>query len=161
MNHINFSPIFRYIIPMYLMLITFDVISPIFLAIFISLWGSQIPSGPRQVQICARLMPGWVASAGWPSTNENLATPVAPNTLQQVKTPILQRIADVKIDRKSRSRLGDKIDQAATKSTQSIMAVKIVVKAFQSPRCIWGNVLPLFRDGIAILVSLLSVVLLV
>ena len=57
-----------------------NVISPIFFAIFISLWGSthdsaelersQILGCPRQLQTCARLMQGWVASA-WPPPNKN------------------------------------------------------------------------------------------
>ena len=52
------------------------VISPIFFSIFISLWGSthnyvdcwsaHRPSCPRQLQTCARLVQGWVASAGCP-----------------------------------------------------------------------------------------------
>ena len=55
-----------------------NVISPIYFLLFIFRSGappttlstaldhSQIPSWPRQLHTCARLMQGWVASAGWP-----------------------------------------------------------------------------------------------
>ena len=37
---------------------------------------SQIPSCPRQLHTWARLMQGWMASAGWPPQKKILATPV-------------------------------------------------------------------------------------
>ena len=80
MKHI--SPTFMYIIPMYLRLTTFTKTLPqmsfhlyIFCYFYFALelhpwlcWQlerSQILGCPRQLQTCARLMQGWVASAGW------------------------------------------------------------------------------------------------
>ena len=81
MKHI--SPTCMYIIPMYSVSEadniyknpSSNVISPIFYCYFNSLWGStndsadcwsahRSPSCPRLLQMCARLMQGWVASAG-------------------------------------------------------------------------------------------------
>ena len=87
MKHI--SPTFMYIIPMYLMLTLQkpcpNDISPIFFAIFISLWGSTHypadcagalpdPSCPQQLQTCAPLMHGRVVS---PNKNPGYAGELA------------------------------------------------------------------------------------
>ena len=84
MKHI--SPTFRYIIPMYLRLKTFTKTLPkcnfTYIFCYFSALGlhselcrllecSQISSCPRQLQTFARLMQGWVASAGWPTPNKN------------------------------------------------------------------------------------------
>ena len=80
MKHI--SPTFMYIIPMYLRLTTFTKTLPqmsfhlyifryFYFALGLHPWlcwlleRSQILGCPRQLQTCARLMQGWVASAGW------------------------------------------------------------------------------------------------
>ena len=83
MKHI--SPTSIYITPMYLRLTTFTKslprmsFHPIFWLFLVStgalLERSQIPSCPRQLQTCARLMQGWVASARCSSQTKILATP--------------------------------------------------------------------------------------
>ena len=86
MKHI--SPTFMYIIPMHVFEADNiyqnplpNVISPKKIGIFISLrgsthdyidcWSAQIFPAPRQLQTCARLMHGWVASRGWVPPNKN------------------------------------------------------------------------------------------
>ena len=80
MKHI--SPTFRYIMPMYLRLTTFTktLLQMSFHLFFVICFRSGAPiitlmtSGALtelQLQMCARLMQGWVESAGWPPPNKN------------------------------------------------------------------------------------------
>ena len=97
MKHI--SPTFMYIIPMFLRLTTFTKTLPqmsfhlyfcyFYFALGLHPWlcwlldRSQILGCPRQLQTYARLMQGWVASAGCPPPppqTKTLATPVTSRT---------------------------------------------------------------------------------